>query len=164
MRCAYVSKMLRTIDDVTGAIIDAAIHIHRTLGPGMLESVYEPAMASLLARRGLKVERQKVIGVEFDGIRVDKAFVVDLLVENRVVVEIKSVETLPRVSFKQVLTYLRLMKLTVGLLLNFGAPTMKEGIHRIVNGHSSEGSVLRINQPSPEGRVTLTEDSGPREP
>lgn len=176
MFCAWVSGMPRDLDEITGEVIDTAVRIHRSLGPGLLESAYDPTMAELLVRRGFKVERQRVVGIELEGVRIEKAFVIDLLVEDRVIVEIKSVETLPRASFKQVLTYLRLMKLPVGLLLNFGASTMKEGIHRIVNGHVPEaGSLLRINrpvglappaaQPPPaEGRVTVVEEGDRREP
>ena len=137
-----------TIDEVTGEVIDTAYRLHTGLGPGLLETAYEPLMAILLARRGLKVERQHSVAIEFEAIRLDRAFVIDLLVEDRIVVELKSVEAFARVHFKQVLTYLRLMKLPVGLLINFGAPTLKEGIKRIVNGYVPDGpSPLRIHQP-----------------
>jgi GxxExxY protein len=135
------------LDDVTGTIVDAAVGIHRGLGPGLLESAYEVVLAALLARRGLRVERQLPISFSFEGIEFEQAFRVDLLVEQRVVVEVKSVERIARVHPKQLLTYLRLMNLRVGLLLNFGAGTMKEGVKRVVNDLDPGTSPrLRVNQ------------------
>lgn len=121
------------LDEVTGAVIDAAILIHRRLGPGVFESVYETVLASRLERRGLHVDRQRLVGLTFDGIRFDRAFRIDLLVDDRVIVEVKSLDQLAPTHRKQLLTYLRLMDLRVGLILNFGAATMKEGITRVVN-------------------------------
>lgn len=121
------------LDDITGAIVDCSVKLHQALGPGLLESVYEAVLARDLVRRGLSVERQKVIRFEYDGMEFEEGLRIDLLVEGCVVVELKSVEQLAAVYKKQVLTYLRLMKLPVGLLLNFGAPVMKEGLYRIVN-------------------------------
>lgn len=137
------------LDDITGAIVDAALLIHRRLGPGVLESADEVILAAMLTRRGLRVERQLPISFCFDGIEFEQAFRVDILVEQRVVVEVKSVERLARVHPKQVLTYLRLMNLRVGLLLNFGAGTMKEGIKRVVNDLDPGTSPrLRVNRRS----------------
>lgn len=126
---------MRDIDETTGEIVDASFRIHTRLGPGLLESVYEAVLARSLEQRGLSVERQKAVALEFDGLTFDEGFRVDLLVDGRVVVELKSVEKLAPVHSKQVLTYLRLMDLRVGLLVNFGAPTLKEGIRRIVNAY-----------------------------
>jgi len=138
---------LKKYDDITGEIVDAAVKLHRGLGPGLLESVYEQILARDLERRGLTVERQKIISFEFDGMHFDEGFRIDLLVENSVIVELKSVEKLAPVHSKQVLTYLRLMNLPVGLLLNFGAPTLIEGLHRIVNQlPKSDDSQLLVNQ------------------
>ncbi|MCU0709707.1 MAG: GxxExxY protein [Pirellula sp.] len=135
------------IDDITGAIVDAAYKIHVGLGPGVLESVYEAVLARSLERLGLKVERQKAVTFNYDGMDFDEGFRVDLLVESTVVVELKSVENLAPVHSKQVLTYLRLMDLRVGLLINFGAPTLKEGLKRIVNDLPTSASPrLRVNQ------------------
>lgn len=135
------------LDDITSAIVDAAIKIHIDLGPGLLESVYETVLANALQKRGFEVERQKVIQFVYDGILFDEGFRVDLLVAGRVIVELKSVEKLAPVHSKQLLTYLRLMNLHVGLLINFGAATLKEGLHRIVNNlPSSASSRLRVNQ------------------
>lgn len=135
------------IDDITGAIIDASLAIHIELGPGLLESVYEIVLTRALQKRGLRVERQKPIKFEYDGMLFEEGFRVDLLVEGVVVVELKSVERLSPVHGKQVLTYLRLMNLPVGLLINFGAATLKEGLQRVVNGLPSSASPrLRVNQ------------------
>jgi len=135
------------LDEITGAVIDAAIKIHRELGPGLLESVYEAVLARDLARRGFEVERQRVVPFVYDGMEFEEGLRLDLLVNGRVIVELKSVENLAPVHSKQVLTYLRLMKLPVGLLINFGAATLKEGLHRIVNNLSPSASPrLRVNQ------------------
>lgn len=135
------------LDDITGAIIDAAMKIHTDLGPGLLESVYETVLARALQKRGFEVERQKPIQFEYDGVMFDEGFRVDLLVAGKVIVELKSVENLTPVHGKQLLTYLRLTNLPVGLLINFSACTLKEGLHRIVNKlPPSASSHLRVNQ------------------
>ncbi len=138
---------MKELDDITGAIVDASMKIHMELGPGLLESVYEVVLARALERRGFCVERQKVICFEYDGIVFDEGFRTDLLVDGRVLVELKSVEKLAPVHSKQLLTYLRLTNLSVGLLINFGAATLKEGLHRIVNNLQPSASPrLRVNQ------------------
>jgi GxxExxY protein len=138
---------MKELDDITGAVVDSAMKIHKGLGPGLLESVYEAVLARALERRGLQVEKQKVIRFEYDGMVFDEGFRTDLLVEGRVIVELKSVEKLAPVHSKQLLTYLRLMNLPVGLLINFGSATLKEGLHRIVNKLPSSASPrLRVNQ------------------
>ena len=138
---------MKELDDITGEVIDAALKIHQGLGPGLLESVYESVLSKTLEKRGLKVERQKPISFVYDEMSFDDGFRVDLLIADRVVVELKSVEKLAPVHSKQLLTYLRLMNLPVGLLLNFGASTLKEGLHRIVNELPSSASPrLRVNQ------------------
>lgn len=145
----------RTLDDVTGAIVDAAYGLHRGLGPGLLESVYETVLARDLQRRGLVVERQKSASFEYQGMLFENAFRLDLLVEGRVAVEIKSVERLAPQAYKQLLTYLRLLDLPVGLLVNFGAPTLKAGLHRVVNGLPPSASPrLRVNQARESSRDT----------
>jgi GxxExxY protein len=138
---------LRQLDEITGAIVDTSLKIHRELGPGLLESVYETVLFRALERRGLPVERQKVIRFENDGLVFDEGLRLDLLVDGCVVVELKSVERLAPVHHKQVLTYLRLLQLPVGLLINFGGATLKEGLHRIVNQLPPSASPrLRVNQ------------------
>jgi iron complex transport system substrate-binding protein len=145
---------MKELDEITGDIVDAALKIHKELGPGLLESVYEAVLARSLEKRGFQVERQKVIRFEYDGIVFDEGFRVDLLVEAKVIVELKSIEKLGPVHGKQVLTYLRLSHLPVGLLINFGAATLKEGLKRIVNDLAPSASPrLRVNQEKPEDTV-----------
>ena len=126
---------MRDVNEITGEIVDAAYGVHTRLGPGLLESVYEAVLARVLEQRGFTVERQRVVPFEYDGLKFDEGFRIDLLVDGRVVVELKSVERIAPVHPKQLLTYLRLLDLRAGLLLNFGAPTMKEGIRRVVNNY-----------------------------
>jgi len=136
-----------TLDQITGAIVDASLKVHRDLGPGLLESVYEALLARELERRGFHVERQKVIRFEYEGMVFEQGLRVDLLVESRVVVELKSVEELSRKYSMKVRTYIRLLKLPVGLLINFGGETLKEGLRRIVNNLApSESPSLRVNR------------------
>jgi len=147
----------KTLDDITGAIVDAAYKLHTGLGPGLLESVYEAVLARDLERRGLQIEKQKALSFDYDGLHFSDGLRVDLMVESRVVVEIKSIERLLPVHSKQVLTYLRVLNLPVGLLINFGAPTLKEGLKRIVNGLTPSASPrLRVNQTT-GGRLTRTD-------
>lgn len=121
------------LNQVSGQIVDAAFHIHSKLGPGLLESVYEVILAKELERRGLFVERQKVVPIEFEGLHFEEGFRADLIVERAIVIELKSVETLAPIHYKQLLTYLRLLDYRLGLLINFGASLLKDGIKRIVN-------------------------------
>ena len=123
-----------TENEISKVVVDAAIQVHRTLGPGLFESVYEVVLAHELGKRGLKVERQVQISIEYDGLRFDEGFRADLIVEGKVILELKSVETLSASHRKQIQTYLRLTGLKLGFLLNFGAALMKDGIVRAVNG------------------------------
>jgi GxxExxY protein len=135
------------IDEITGAVVDAAVRIHRSLGPGLLESLYEAILACELGRRRLHADRQRLITFSYDGVDIVDAFRADLIVEGCVIVEVKSQERLAFVHTKQLLTYLRLTDMRVGLLLNFGAETMREGVKRVVNNYTaSSPSLLRINQ------------------
>lgn len=135
------------VDEITEKIVHSAYKTHTGLGPGLLESVYEIVMVHELTKLGFVVERQKIIPFEYDGIVFDEGLRVDLLINDMVVVELKSIEKLAPVHFKQILTYLRLLNLQVGLLINFGAPLLKEGLHRIVNQYKpSATSRLRVNQ------------------
>ncbi len=124
---------MHPIDWITGSIIDSAMRIHSALGPGLFESVYEVVLERDLVRRGFRVERQKAIGFEFEGLRFENAFVLDLLVDAKVVVEIKSVERLAPIFEKQLQTYLRLTACRAGLLINFNEMLLKHGIKRLVN-------------------------------
>jgi len=133
--------MLET-NQITGQIVDAAYSVHTRIGPGLLESVYETLLARVLESRGLHVERQKPVSFEFDGLRFEDAFRADLFVEGSVIVELKAVEKLAPVHSKQVLTYLTLLDLPVGLLINFGAPRITDGIQRIFNSRASSAPPL----------------------
>ena len=133
-------------EEVSAVVVDAAFHLHKDLGPGLLESVYEVVLSRVLEKRGLRVQRQMPVDFVFHGIEFNEGFRVDLLVEGCVVVEIKSVETILPVHSKQLLTYLRLLKLPLGLLINFGGATFREGIKRVVNNHfDTADSRLKIN-------------------
>jgi GxxExxY protein len=121
-------------NDISEAIIGAAIAVHAAFGPGLFESVYELALSHELRKRGLKVERQVSVPVQYDGIELGEGFRLDLLVEGKVVVELKSVETVQAVHKKQLLTQLKLTCFKLGLLINFNEVLLKNGVTRIVNG------------------------------
>ena len=127
-------QTMSTENEISGIILDATITVHRKLGPGLLESVYERVLEYELKRRGLIVERQKPIAIEYEDLVIKDSFRADLVVEDKVIVELKSVERIEKVHKKQVLTYIRLADMRLGLLINFGAPLLKDGIFRIVNG------------------------------
>jgi iron complex transport system substrate-binding protein len=114
--------------------IERGLFVHRELGPGLLESIYEAVIATGLAREGLRVERQKLVPMQFEGVTYPESFRVDLMIEGALIIEIKSTERNLPVYSKQLLTYLRLTEQRVGLLMNFGYPTFREGLKRIVNG------------------------------
>jgi GxxExxY protein len=120
-------------NEITREIVDAAMKIHTKLGPGLFESVYEAAPAFELQRRGLAFRAQVALPVIYETIKLERGFRVDLLVEDRVIVEVKSIEALAPIHSKQLLTYLRLADIRLGLLLNFGAALMRDGIKRIAN-------------------------------
>jgi GxxExxY protein len=126
-----------TENEISKEIVDASFKIHTRRGPGLLESVYETVLAYELEKRGLKVVRQKTIPVIYDEIHLEEGFRADLVVEDKVIVELKSVETLAKVHKKQVLTCLRLSAKRLGLLINFGEELIKDGITRVVNGLKS---------------------------
>jgi len=130
------------INEISGAIVDAAYHLHARLGPGLLESVYEELLAYELTKRGLRYERQKPIPIQYDGRLLELGFRADLVVEDAVIIELKSVETLAPVHKKQLLTYLKVSGKQLGLLINFGAPLIKNGIVRIANGVVEESPAL----------------------
>jgi GxxExxY protein len=117
---------------VTDAIIAAAIKVHDTLGPGLLESVYEKCLAHELSKRGLRVESQSPLPVEYDGVRLDCGYRLDLLVERQVIIEVKSVERLLPIHTAQVITYLKLSGVRQALLLNFNAPTLTGGMKSLL--------------------------------
>ena len=131
---------MQEVDRVSGLIVDCGVRLHQRLGPGLLESVYETALAQKLVEAGLYVQRQKSIDFLFDGHFYEGAFKADLVVNGLVLVELKCCERLAPAHFKQVLTYLRLTDFQVGLLMNFGGNTLKEGLHRVVNGYVPSGT------------------------
>lgn len=121
-------------NQIASVVLEKAFRIHTNLGPGLLESAYEKAMAHELAKAGLHVQRQKTVNLIYDGIDLGEAVRLDLLVNNLIVVELKSVEQIAPVHGKQVLTQLKLTGLKLGLLINFGALRLKQGIERVING------------------------------
>lgn len=134
------------VEQISAIVVDVAFQIHREIGPGLLETVYEAVLAKRLRDRGLRVARQVSVPIQIDGIVLDEGFRADLLVEDSFVVELKSVEALAPVHPKQVRTYLRLLGLPVGLVINFGGALFKDGVRRVVNDHrDTSGSRLRIN-------------------
>ncbi len=142
------------VEELSAIVVDCGYRLHVEAGPGLLESVYEVVLAKMIADRGLEVRRQVPVQIGLYGLRFDEGFRADLIVESRLLVELKSVERLAPVHAKQTLTYLRLLNLPLGLLINFGAATFKEGIQRIVNRHTDfASSRLRVNQG--KGEITL---------
>jgi GxxExxY protein len=121
-------------NEIGTIVIMEAIHIHQALGPGLLETVYEAIIARRLVKRGLSVERQAAIPIEFEGESFEEGFRADLIVERKVLLELKSVETINNAHKKQLLTYLKLTGIKLGYLLNFGEELMKNGITRTING------------------------------
>lgn len=135
------------IEAVCSIIVDSAFNIHKDIGSGLLESAYEAILLAKLRARGLTVERQVSIDINYDGVEMQSAFRIDLLVEKRVIIEIKSAERTLPVHAKQVITYLRLTNLTHGFVINFGTPLFKDGIKRLLNDRtSSVSSRLRANK------------------
>jgi GxxExxY protein len=122
-----------TENEIAKIIVDAALKIHRTLGPGLFESVYEATLAFELERRGLKVVKQLALPVIYEGVRLELGFRVDLIIDDALIVEIKSVEALAPVHRKELETYLRLTGMRLGLLINFNVELIRDGIQRVVN-------------------------------
>jgi len=124
-----------TENEIGKIVVDTAIRLHQELGPGLLESVYEAILARMLERQGLRVQRQVGIPIEFGGERFDEGFRADIVVEGKVILELKSVEKLNPVHKKQLLTYLKLTGMKLGFVLNFNEELMKTGIVRTINGY-----------------------------
>lgn len=124
------------INEITGIIITESIKIHRDVGPGLLESVYEELLYYRLTKRGLKVKRQQPLNFTYEEVRMKIDLRYDLMVEEKVLVELKSQETVPPVAFKVFKTYLRLTKISIGLLINFNVEVLREGIKRVANGYA----------------------------
>ncbi len=124
-----------TENQITNVIIGMSIDIHKGLGPALLESVYQKILVHKLRREGFEVEVEKNIAITFDDLYIEKAFRADLIVEKKVLVELKSIKEVPKVDYKRFTTYLRLANIEVGLLINFGEEYLKNGIKRVVNGY-----------------------------
>lgn len=122
-------------EELTGKIIDCALTVHKKLGPGLLESAYRECLYYELNKSGLKTDKEKPLPLVYEEVKLDCGYRIDLLVENQIIVELKSVETLNDVHFAQVLTYLKLQNLRFGLLINFNVSKLKDGIRRVVNGY-----------------------------
>jgi GxxExxY protein len=131
-------RKLERVDELVTLVINCGLALHQQVGPGLIESVYEQVLADRLISRGLKVDRQKPVSIVIDSKTYPEAFRYDLLVEDVLLIELKSIEKLGPIHVKQTLTYIRLMNLPVGLLLNFGSETFKQGIRRITNNHWKE--------------------------
>jgi GxxExxY protein len=134
------------LEESSAAVVDCAFKLHKDLGPGLLESAYEMLLAAKLVALGFKIDRQVPINIDYDGIHIENAFRIDMVVDEKLLVEIKSTENYSPVHAKQLLTYLRLTNRPLGLLINFGSPTFREGIRRLVNNHTDfASSRLRAN-------------------
>jgi GxxExxY protein len=125
-------RIFNDINELTGEIIGAAIEVHKTLGPGLLESIYEECLCIEFGKRSMPFERQKEINIEYKGVRLESKYRIDLVVSKMIVVELKTVDELAPIHEAQILSYLKLTGLKVGLLINFNVPILKEGIKRLV--------------------------------
>jgi GxxExxY protein len=137
---------MRDIEELARIAVDTGLGVHRALGPGLFESIYEAVLALELSRAGLSVVRQAPIKLHYDGVVLGEGFRADLFVGDRLVIEVKSVERLSPLHGKQLLTYLRLLDQPLGLLMNFGGETFREGLKRVVNDHRKASTRLRVNQ------------------
>jgi len=132
------------LNSITGQIIGLAIKVHRLLGPGLLESVYLTCLSYELRKAGLKVEREKIIPLFYEGIKLDQSYRLDLLVNEKVIVEIKAVESIAAIHRAQLLSYLKLTSCPIGLLINFNVELLKEGINRMVNNFSETSELAEF--------------------
>lgn len=136
------------VEAMAAIAVDSGLKIHQELGPGLLESAYEAVLAHVLVGRGLAVERQKLIAIQYAGLNIDAGFRADLLVGNQFLIELKSTDRLLPVHGKQLFTYLRFMDLRLGLLMNFGGATFREGLKRVVNQHANSAKQRPFVAPS----------------
>ncbi len=142
-RSSYEKAVLIvTENEIAKIIVDAALNVHKALGPGLFESVYEAVLSYELGRRGLKVERQLPIPINYNGIKFEEAFRADMVVESKVIIELKSIEAVANVHKKQLLTYLHLADKRLGLLINFGEAFIRDGITRVANGMPDDSTRL----------------------
>jgi GxxExxY protein len=135
------------VEEIASIAVNCGLDLHRRLGPGMLENAYEKVLAHMLRGQGLEVVTQIEVPIVLDGVVVDKGFRADMVIDGKLLIEIKSIDRLLDVHAKQVLTYLRFMNLPLGLLMNFGGGRLSEGLKRVVNNHcDTRGSTLRLHQ------------------
>ena len=127
-----------TANEISKIVFEAGLKIHRKIGPGLLESTYEQCLIYELESKGLKVDSQLLLPLEYEKILIPNAYRVDLFVEEKIVIELKSVSELSELHFAQLLTYLRLMNCPLGLLINFNVPLFKDGVRRVVNGYNAD--------------------------
>jgi iron complex transport system substrate-binding protein len=154
------AKTQRDVEELSAIVVDCGYRLHVEAGPGLLETVYEVVLARMLTEQGIEVKRQVPVPIRLMGMTFEEGFRADIIVEGRLLIELKSVESLLPVHSKQVLTYLRLLQLPLGLLINFGAPTFKDGCKRIVNQHTdTQSSRLRLNQ-EPHAKARRREEEG----
>lgn len=125
-----------SLEDIATTVVDCSYKIHTEVGPGLLETVYEASLARMLELKGFKVQRQLPVPIDIFDLHFDEGFRADLVINDHFIVELKSIEKLASVHYKQLLTYLRLRNNSLGLLINFGASTLKEGVKRVVNNHT----------------------------
>ena len=137
---------MRSVDELAAIAVDCGFHIHKELGPGLLESVYEAVLAHALVDAGLPVVRQQPVPIRFRGQTFVDAFRADLIVDGRLIIEIKSTERAAPIHAKRLLTYLRLMEQPLGLLMNFGGETFREGVKRIANNHQPLGAFAPLRE------------------
>jgi GxxExxY protein len=134
----------RDIEELASAAVECGFRLHDELGPGLLEGAYEAFLAALLSERGYEVKTQRSVPVSYHGVTIREAFRIDLIIENALIVEVKSVERLAPVHSKQLLTYLRLLNQPLGLLMNFGADMFRNGIKRVINNRSDYVAPKRL--------------------
>ena len=133
-----ITPRMREVDVIAGKVIRAAIRVHKKYGPGLMESVYKPILGHELVGEDLRVEIEKPLSLEHEELKINRAYVLDLLVEDQVIVEVKCVKRIEPIHTSQVLTYLRLTGLEVGLILNFNTTRLVQGIKRVVNNYQEE--------------------------
>lgn len=131
------------LEEIVTIVIDCGFRTHKGLGPGLLESAYQAVLVEMLRRKGLSVQEERIIPIVFEDMTIDRGFRADIVVEGELLIELKSVERLAPVHGKQVLTYLRLANLPLGLLMNFGGETFKEGLRRITNAYNDSDTAYR---------------------
>ena len=132
---------MRTIEEIASEVVDSAFKVHVALGPGLLESAYEACLAVELRKRGLVVESQKPQAIFYDGLQIEVGYRIDLLIEDCIIVELKTVEQLLPVHHAQIITYLKLSEKPIGFLINFHVPILKQGIKRFVNNFENNSSL-----------------------